>query len=109
MMRLRGLDWVDIGLHCAAALVWGAGCGFGVQLGVAYLVDAPTTGDWWLGLAMIIVCAAATIAGILFWVSRERLQHGYDFGGRQSTWEWLAPGLVCAASCALTAIFLPMI
>lgn len=108
-MKLRGLDWVDIGLHCGAALIWGAGCGLGIQLGVAYVAGAPTSWDWYLGLGMIVFCAAATVAGILFWLGRERLQHQYEFGGRQSTWEWSAPCLVCAASCALTAIFFPMI
>lgn len=108
-MKLRGLDWVDIGLHCGAALLWGVMCGFGMKLGVDYLVDAPRAGDWWLGLALIICSVAATFAGILFWIGRERSQHGYEFGGRQSTWEWAAPVYVCTASCALTAIFAPMI
>lgn len=108
-MKLRGLDWVDIGLHCAAALVWGVFCGFGLQLGIAYVAGAPTNGDWFLGLGIIAGSVMAVMVGLLYWLGRERLQHGYEFGGRQSTWEWQAPCLVCAASCALTAIFLPMI
>jgi len=108
-MKLRGLDWGDIGLHCGVALIWGAGCGYGLQLGVDYLIGAPGLGDWWVGLAMIFCAVMALGAGMLFWLTRERLQHEYEFGGRQSTWEWQAPCLVCAASCCATAIFLPMI
>ncbi len=96
-MTRKPLDWLDIGLHTGLALAWGTACGMGLALGLTYLI-APNVFDWWLGAAMAVFSLPAFLGGLLFWFCRERKQHEYDFGGRQSQWEWIAPSLANIAA-----------
>lgn len=90
--QVKPLDWVDISLHCLFAALWAFAGGYGAGTGWGYASGAPGLVDAVLGWALV---ATATVGGIgagwLFWILRERLQHGYGFGGRQSNMEWQIP------------------
>ena len=66
----NSVDWKDIGLHVFVGIVLVLGMIFG--------------GPW----------TAATV-NTVFWMYREWLQHGKDFGkmGGQSHMEWVFPGI----------------
>lgn len=88
----KPLNWMDIGLHCAFAGAWAGLCGWVAGWAYSYAVAAPGLPDEVLGWMLAGVFTLAGLMGNwLFWLARERRQHGYAFGGRQSQWEWLAP------------------
>ena len=90
--ELKPLDWLDIGLHCLFAALWAGLCGYLAGWGYSYAMAATGLPDEVMGWVIAGIFALAGIIGDwLFWVARERGQHGYGWGGRQSNWEWAAP------------------
>lgn len=92
MAELKPLDWLDIGLHCLFAAIWAGLCGYLTGWGYSYAMASPSLPDEVMGWAIAGIFTLAGIVGNWFyWAARERFQHSYGWGGRQSQWEWLAP------------------
>ena len=89
----KPLNWLNIALHVAMALPWAAGAGAGLQMGLAY-GGAP-------GAALAVLSGAGGLGVARYWPLRERIQHEMDWGGRQSTWEWIGPVAVTPVGIAL--------
>jgi hypothetical protein len=86
-MTEKKLDWPDILFHCAHA---GAA---GILAGVMMALGVQEGGQF-----ILVAMAAATAtmsASMLFWVLREKSQHGGKLGGLQSKLEAYAPLIVC--------------
>ena len=79
----KPLNWPNILLHCAVALLMAAGAGAGLHIGLAYA-----------GLPGLLLAACGALGGLsvaLYWPLRERLQHNREWGGKQSMAEWIGP------------------
>ena len=101
----KKLDWVDIGLHCLFAAIWAGLCGYVAGWGYAYAMGASGLPDEVLGY---VITGIFGLAGLLgnwaFWLARERYQHSYGWGGRQSNYEWAVPAGVTVVCFAVVFI-----
>ena len=77
------VKWPDILIHVAFAVPAGAGAGAGLQIGFAY--------GGWPGAVLAVLSGAGGLAAVFYWPLRERLQHAFEWGGRQSQMEWIVP------------------
>lgn len=81
------LDWKDILLHCAHAAPVGIAAGIMAALG-------RQQGGWFQPVSFVLA-SAMLACEIVFWVLREKSQHGGKLGGVQSKWEAFVPVPVC--------------
>ncbi len=96
-VKPKRIDWWDIFWHCLIAVAWAGLCGYVAGRGYSYAMGAGGLADQVFGWALVgIFTLAGIIGNWLFWLGRERQQHGYAFGGRQSQLEWIAPAGVTA-------------
>lgn len=80
------IKWGNVLLHCAIAFPMGAVAGAGLHMGLTWF-------EPW-GKLLGTLSIAAALGAALYWPVRELRQHGGEWGGRQSTWEWVAPVVV---------------
>ena len=93
------IDWTDIALHTVIAALFAGAAGYAASSGLAY--------GGALGILLAVLSLLAGVAGLLFWIVREKWQHGTMWASRQSILEWALPAAITPIAMVAGGYYLP--